>query len=452
MIFYNLFLFISIKEKSYLYYVFAIGSQLAFIFLDSKHLRYLLDEMYRDTWYVDMLERLVFPLMALTALLFQRSLLRIWENNGKLDKALLSLSLSAAFGIVAILTFVPNEKIFQYLFVFLVFISIPLSFYTNVDAIRRGNVTAVVHMSAVSVFLSGVIISMLVQIWPSFPNNVFTANAYIMALIIQSLLLSLSLSFRYNQIKQEKEDAQLVAINSLVQSEQIKDDLLANVSHELRTPLFGINGLAETALEEFHRERHNPEIITKNLELIQASGDRLTKLVNDLLDFSSAKDGAAYIKFRPVDMNSLFTLVLAICKPLIGEKNLDFRAEIDSDLPLIAGDEDRLQQVLVNLISNAIKFTYSGEVVISAGLSSDYDVWVKVRDTGIGIHKTDHATIFKTFEKLPSQHLNAPGIGLGLPLAKRIVEMHRSELLVDSWTWALPLASSCGCLSTRLGQ
>ena len=126
------------------------------------------------------------------------------------------------------------------------------------------------------------------------------------------------------------------------------------------------------------------------------------------------------------------TLVIAICKTLIGDKNLDLRAEIDPDLPMVAGDGDRLQQILVNLTSNAIKFTHSGEVVISASLTSDYNVNVRVRDTGIGIHKTDHETIFKTFEKLPSQYLNASGIGLGLPLAKRMVEMHRSELHVES--------------------
>ena len=307
-----------------------------------------------------------------------------------------------AFGIIVLLTAIPNEKVFQYLFIFLLILTIPLAFYTNLDAIRRGIVTAVVHMAAISVFLAGTITLMLLQLWPAFPNNIFTINAYNIGLIAQALLLSLSLSYRYNQLKQEKEDAQLLAINNLARLEQIKDDLLANVSHELRTPLHGINGLAETALAEFENKNQDIDLITQNLELIQASGDRLTKLV------------------------------IAICKPLIGDKNLDLYAAVDPDLPLVAGDEDRLQQILVNLTSNAIKFTYSGEVVISADLTSDYNVTVKVRDTGIGIHKTDHDTVFKTFKKLPSQQMNAGGIGLGLPLAKRMVEMHRSELKLES--------------------
>jgi signal transduction histidine kinase/DNA-binding response OmpR family regulator len=427
---YNLFLYISIREKSYLYYVGTMLAQTVFLFTDSKHLRYLIDQMYNANWLVNMAERLVYPLLVITALLFQRSLLRIWEHNPKLDNLLKVVI--GAFTVVCVLALLPDEKLFQYPYILLLIVAIPIALYNNIDAIRRGNATAVVHMAAMGVFLAGAMVLLLQQLWPTFPINAFTASAYNVGLTLQALLLSLSLSYRYNQIKQEKEDAQLQSITNLVRSEQIKDDLLANVTHELRTPLYGINGLAETALVEFRSGQQNAGLITQNLELIQASGDRLTKLVNDLLDFSAAREGATYVKFRPVDLNSLFTIFIAICKPLIGDKDLVLRAEIDPELPLVTGDEDRLQQVLVNLVSNAIKFTYSGEVVMSAELTTDYNVTIKVIDTGIGIHPTDHETIFKTFEKLPSQNLNASGIGLGLPLARRIVEMHRSQLVVES--------------------
>jgi signal transduction histidine kinase/DNA-binding response OmpR family regulator len=430
MIFYNLFLFVSIKENSYLYYVLAISTQAAFIFLDSKHLRYLFGDVFDSGWIVQIAERNIYPALVITTLLFQRSLLRTWENNIKLDRSVIGLL--GGFVLVALLTFIPNEKVFQYLFVFLLIVAIPTAFYTNMDAIRRGNATAVIHMAAICVFLTGVINLMLLQLVPSFPNNSFTTNAYNFGLIAQALLLSFSLSYRYNQIKQEKEDAQRQAIINLVRSEEIKDDLLANVSHELRTPLFGINGLAQAALAEFDKRDKDSYLITQNLELIRASGDRLTKLVNDLLDFSSSKEDAAYVKFRAVDIHSVATLVMAVCQPLIGNKNITLRTDIDPDLPMVSGDEDRLTQILVNLTSNAIKFTYAGEVLISASATSDYNITIKVKDTGIGIHKTDHETIFKAFEKLPSQQMNASGIGLGLPLAKNMVEMHRSELKLTS--------------------
>ncbi len=429
MIFYNLFLFTSIRELSYVYYVAAISTQALFILLNSKHLRYLLEDP-NSSLLVNLMERIIYPALVISTLLFQRSLLRLWEHNVKLDR--LVLGMLAGFVIVILLTFFPDEKAFQYLFVALLIVLIPLVFYTNIDAIRRGDATAIVHMAAIGVFLAGVVVTMLLQLWPAFPTNQFTTNAYNIGLIAQALLLSLSLSYRYNQIKQEKEDAQRLAINNFIRSEEIKDDLLANVSHELRTPLFGINGLAKAALSEFDKDTQNVQLITQNLELIQASGDRLTKLVNDLLDFSSAKEAATYVKFRPVDLHSLVTLVIAVCNPLLGGKKVILRSDIDPDLPLVSGDEDRLQQILVNLTTNAIKFTYSGEVVISAKPTSDFNITISVKDTGIGIHKTDHETIFKTFEKLPSQQMNATGIGLGLPLAKRMVEMHKSKLKLKS--------------------
>jgi signal transduction histidine kinase/CheY-like chemotaxis protein len=430
MIFYNLFLYTSIRESSYLHYVFMISAQAAFLFLDSKHLRYLLNQEYQSSWLVDMSERWIYPLMVITAILFQRALLRIPDFNPRLDRVMQGFIIG--FAIIALLALIPDEKLHQYPLILLLSLAIPLAFYSNYDALQRGESTALMHMVGIGVFLAGTVILMLLQLVPAFPNNAFTVNAYSIGLVAQALLMSLSLALRYNQIKQEKEDAQQQAIHNLVRSEQIKDDLLANVSHELRTPLYGINGLAETALAEFENRHHDRELVARNLELIRASGDRLTKLVNDLLDFSAAREEATYVKFKPVDLNSVITLVMAVCKPLIGEKSIELRAEVDPDLPLVAGDEDRLQQILVNLTSNAIKFTYAGEVVISAELSSEYNVTVKVKDTGIGIHKTDHETIFKTFEKLPSANMNASGIGLGLPLAKRMIEMHRSSLKLES--------------------
>ena len=137
MLLYNLFLFFSIRESSYLFYVITIATQVTLLFLDSKHLRYLPDELYVGSWWVDMYERVIYPLMVVTALLFQRSLLRIWEYNLKLDTAVKVMV--GGFVLVSFLTIVPNEKIFQYLFIALLIAAIPLAFYNNIDAIRRGD-------------------------------------------------------------------------------------------------------------------------------------------------------------------------------------------------------------------------------------------------------------------------------------------------------------------------
>jgi len=346
---YNLFLYFSIRETSFLFYVLAIASQLLFVFLDSKHLRFLTGNMLDTGLVVNLAERIVYPFLVITALLFQRSLLRIWEYNKQLDRVIIA-TLAAIVGVV-FLCFFPSEKPYQYSILAIAFFAIPFAFITNVDAIRRSIATAAVHLAATSVFLLAACIMILRQLWSQFPDNAFTANAFVVGLIAQALLLSFGLAYRYNRIKQEKEDAQQLAIQNLIRSEQIKDDLSANVSHELRTPLYGINGLAETALTEFRKGQNNTSLLVRSLELIQASGDRLTRLVNDLLDFSTPQDDA-YIKLRPVDLKSLITLVIAISKPLTGNKTIELRSETDDDLQLADGDENRLQQALLNLTSS----------------------------------------------------------------------------------------------------
>ena len=430
MVFFNLFQYFTIRENSYLLYVIAIGTQGLFLFLDVKHLRFLLDDSNAALGFIDLAERLIYPAVVIAFILFQRSLLNIPEKNPLLD--VIGRWYLGLFMLIGLLAFIPDEKYFQLPFVILLTTGLPIALYSNFDAIRRGDYSAAVHMAAMGAYLLGATVLLLVEIAPGFPANDFTNNAYNIGQIAQALLLSLSLSTRYSLIREEKERAQRTAIETLVSAERLKDDLLANVSHELRTPLFGINGLAESALREFRQNNQNVGLITKNLELIQASGDRLTLLVNDLLDFSATKDEESYIKFKPVDLNKLGTLVIAICRPLLGDKAIELVNSIDPELPLVAADEDRLQQILVNLTTNAIKFTHDGKIELGATLTSNFSVRVSVSDTGIGIHESDHETIFKSFEKLSSKQLNLQGVGLGLPIAKRLIEMHKSELAMQS--------------------
>ena len=204
------------------------------------------------------------------------------------------------------------------------------------------------------------------------------------------------------------------------------------MSHELRTPLFGINGLAGNALEAFRRNNQNAGLIIKNLELIQASGDRLMTLVNDLLDFSSRGPDGNQLKLESVDLHRMATLVIAICSPKIGEKPIKLRNTVDPELPLIEADKDRLQRILVNLTANAIEFTRSGEVDIGGEVIADSMIRIRVLDTGIGIHESEHEKIFRNVGKLPSRKQNAQGVGLGLPIAKHMIEMHLSKLSMTS--------------------
>ena len=431
MMFFNLFQFIRLRDRVYLLYVLAIGAQTVLLFLNAHHLSFLLGDFTTSLWILDTAERLIYPAAAVSFIAFQRSLLNIPQNNSFLDNV--GRWLITAFCIAALLSLIPDETYYQFSLITLLVIGLPVVLCSNLDSMRNGNRSlALLHSAATSACIIGITAHLLVEAVPGFPVNIFSASAYNLGLITQALLLSLSLSTRYALINQEKEDAQRLAIDNLVRAESIKDDLLANVSHELRTPLFGINGLAGNALEAFRRNNQNAGLIIKNLELIQASGDRLMTLVNDLLDFSSRGPDGNQLKLESVDLHRMATLIIAICSPKIGEKPIKLRNTVDPELPLIEADKDRLQRILVNLTANAIEFTRSGEVDIGGEVIADSMIRIRVLDTGIGIHESEHEKIFRNVEKLPSRKQNAQRVGLGLPIAKHMIEMHLSKLSMTS--------------------
>jgi signal transduction histidine kinase/CheY-like chemotaxis protein/class 3 adenylate cyclase len=237
----------------------------------------------------------------------------------------------------------------------------------------------------------------------------------------------------------------LSAINELRKTDKLKDDFLANTSHELRTPLHGIVGIAETLLSG--SEGGISGKIRENMSLIAISGRRLTNLVNDLLDFSQIKKRDLKLRISEVEIRPMVQLVLALSKPLLGGKPVELQNNVEPNVPLVACDEERLQQILQNLIGNAIKFTNSGRVTISAQLEGRF-VKISVKDTGIGIHPSKKQRIFNSFEQADGA-INRiyGGTGLGLTITKQLVEMHGGNIQVDSqldagseFTFTLPAA------------
>ncbi|MDO9318103.1 MAG: response regulator [Gammaproteobacteria bacterium] len=431
MIFYNLFLFFSIRESSYFYYVLAIVCQLAFLFLDSKHARYINDSLWINPWLINMAERDIYIFLGITTLQFHRCLLQVWTYNPSLDR--LIRGLMAAFVLILPVSLLNDEKVFQSLYLTLIIAAILLVIFTNIDGIRRGIETAKVHLIATSIALLGASVQMSYQVWNLLPSLWITANAYKISLLVHTLLLSFGLAFRYNMLRKEKEHAQWLAIENLRKSDRIKDELLANISHELRTPVYGINGLAEMALRSANNADGNAARTVKhNLELISSSGARLIGLIDNLLDFSAVRHNALPLNLKAVDLRSLVSLVMAINAPMAAEKSLNVINNIPSDLPPVLADEDRLHQVLLNLVSNATKFTDSGEVRISASLVQPDSIRITVSDTGRGISRADQNVIFNAFEKGAGTSDGRGGIGLGLAISRSLVKLHGSDLTVHS--------------------
>ena len=219
-------------------------------------------------------------------------------------------------------------------------------------------------------------------------------------------------------------------VDSIKQADLLKDEFLANTSHELRTPLNGIIGLTESMLAG--ATGSITAVQAQNLDLIAISGRRLANLVNDLLDFSKLKHEELELHQRPTDIRAITDLVLMISMPLAQDKELALFNNVPEDLPFACADEDRLQQILHNLIGNAVKFTEAGEIEVSARPFGEFvEIWV--RDTGIGIEKEQQDSIFKPFEQVNSSVARTHGgTGLGLSITKKIVEMHGGQLYVES--------------------
>lgn len=212
--------------------------------------------------------------------------------------------------------------------------------------------------------------------------------------------------------------------------DQLKDEFLANTSHELRTPLYGMTGLAESLLEG--AQGSVPKEMQADLEMIASSGRRLSRLVNDLLDFSKLRHQSLELDPRPVDLRSAVDVVLTLIRPLADTGSLALQNLVPVDLPAIAADEDRLQQILHNLVGNAVKFTEQGRVVVAAEVDGDV-VEIRVEDTGPGIAAEARLRIFEAFEQADASVARSfEGTGLGLTVARQLVELHGGRIWVES--------------------
>jgi len=216
----------------------------------------------------------------------------------------------------------------------------------------------------------------------------------------------------------------------LGERDRLKNEFLSNTSHEIRTPLNGIIGIAESLMDGAAGSL--PEKAVANLSMISSSGRRLANLVNDILDFSKLRENEMDLPVHPVDMHVVSDVVLTLAQPLIGKKSLALINTIDPETPLIDGDENRMQQVMLNLIGNSVKFTESGTVEVSAKVAGVM-LEITVADTGIGIPEDKFDIIFESFEQGDGSVSRAyGGTGLGLAVTKQLVDLYGGSIRVES--------------------
>jgi signal transduction histidine kinase/CheY-like chemotaxis protein len=228
------------------------------------------------------------------------------------------------------------------------------------------------------------------------------------------------------------------------QADAAKSSFLSTVSHELRTPLTSVLGFAKIIRRRL-TERLYPLItqddkktvqtmkqVTDNLDVVVSEGERLTKLINEVLDLAKIEAGKIEWRMETISAAEIIHRAMAATSSLVEHKPVEVVADIPTDLPSFTGDRDRLIQVVINLISNSVKFTDKGSVTCRARHVGS-ELIVSVIDTGLGISKADQPKVFEKFIQVGDTLTDKPkGTGLGLPICKEIVEHHGGRIWVES--------------------
>lgn len=245
------------------------------------------------------------------------------------------------------------------------------------------------------------------------------------------LILIIGLIYIFNRLKLIKKQNDIIAKEKqrAEQSEKYKEQFLANMSHEIRTPMHAISGMTNNLLRNPHPKNQDPY-----LEAMKTSSENLLVLLNDILDLSKIESGKLHIEHVLMSPNAVIESVIKTLQYRAQDKDLNISYLIDPDVPdQIVGDSLRLNQILINLVGNSIKFTDQGSIEIRCSLKKPKEILFCVKDTGIGISKDKLKTIFNSFEqgeKSKSQIFK--GTGLGLSISKKLVELQDGEIWVES--------------------
>lgn len=272
--------------------------------------------------------------------------------------------------------------------------------------------------------------------------------------LLMTIASSVGVSFHNAQLFEEAQRARAAA----EEADAAKGSFLSTVSHELRTPLTSVLGFAKIIRrrlqdrlfplipEDDRKIAQTKSQVLENLDVVVSEGERLTKLIDDVLDLAKIEAGKFTWNMGPVSLNEVLDRALTATASLFDAKQLTLVRDIPPELPSLTGDHDRLIQVVINLISNAVKFTPAGEVRCSARQEGNQLV-VSVADSGIGIAPADQPKVFEKFKQVGDTLTDKPkGTGLGLPICKDIVEHHGGRIWVESepgqgstFSFSLPL-------------
>ncbi len=255
---------------------------------------------------------------------------------------------------------------------------------------------------------------------PRYENGAKVGSFAIVQDITERKKTEKELQDAYSNLKKAKEEAE--------HANQMKSIFLASMSHELRTPLNSIIGFTGILLQGLTGELTDEQ--KKQLRMVYASSKHLLSLINDLLDVSKIESGELKLHFTEFNLNKTGREMMAVFVPKAKKKGIKLICDVP-DINLVS-DERRFKQILLNLVSNAVKFTEKGEVEVKGTIKKDKDIEITVRDTGTGIKKEDIHKLFEPFKQLEYTFPNEKGTGLGLHLTKNLVQLLNGDIRVKS--------------------
>ncbi len=231
--------------------------------------------------------------------------------------------------------------------------------------------------------------------------------------------------------EREAERRLIAARDAAEAASAAKTDFLAQVSHEIRTPLHAILGFAEVMMEERFGPVGN-ERYKDYLKDIHASGSHVTSLADDLLDLSKIEAGKLELAFAAVDANSVIRECVSLMQPQAARERVIMRVSLHDRLPRVMVDERSLKQIMLNLMSNAVKFNEpGGQVIVSTAIDAAGQAVIRVRDTGVGMSENEVGLALAPFGRVGRAEAKG-GAGLGLPLTKALAEANRAEFSIKS--------------------
>ena len=245
--------------------------------------------------------------------------------------------------------------------------------------------------------------------------------------LLESTAVSIGVSLENASLYRES----LEVAERLKEVDRLKSEFLANMSHELRTPLNSIIGFSRVILKGIDGPLNDMQ--HTDLSAIHESGKHLLNLINDILDLSKIEAGKMELFFEPVDLTKVVDGVLSTAIALVKDKAIELQKDFPVDFPTVQADERRIRQVILNIVGNAAKFTEEGFISISGRQKDENEVVISIEDSGIGIPKEKHHTVFSEFQQVDSSSTRSyGGTGLGLPVSKKFVEAHGGRIWFES--------------------